>query len=121
MYILTVTKELILNLHKIFFMLRPEFIQKTPPFLRNKFVFAGLVFLVWISFFDDSSIVSRISKARELHKLEQQKEHYIKEIDTLQKRFEELKGDEKALEKFAREQYLMKKKNEDIFIIEEED
>lgn len=101
-------------------MSRPEFIQKIPAIVRNKFVFAGLLFLVWISFFDDSSIVSRISKSRELTKLEQQKEHYIKEIETLKKRLEELEGDEKALEKFAREQYLMKKKNEDIYIIEED-
>ncbi len=102
-------------------MSRPEFIEKIPPILRNKFVFAGLAFVVWILVFDDSNLVSRISKSRELSKLEQQREHYIKEIDTLQKRLEELKGDEKALEKFAREQYLMKKDNEEIFLVEEED
>lgn len=102
-------------------MSRPEFIEKIPPFLRNKFVFAGLAFVIWLTFFDDSNLISRFHKSRELSKLEQQKEHYIKEIDTLQKRLEELKGDEKALEKFAREQYLMKKDNEDIFLIEEDD
>lgn len=109
-----------LNLRQIDTMANFPFIKKIPPFLRNKYVFVGVVFFVWILFFDDSNIINRISNSRELRQLEAQKTHYIEEIEMNKKRLEELTGDEKAIEKFAREQYHMKKDGEEIFIIEEE-
>lgn len=44
----------------------------------------------------------------------------MERIDKDTKRLDQLKTNNKNLEKFAREQYLMKKDDEDIFIIVEE-
>jgi len=56
---------------------------------------------------------------RQLHQLEQDKIFYEEKIKEDNAKVEELKSNPANLEKFAREQYLMKKDNEDIFIITE--
>jgi hypothetical protein len=53
----------------------------------------------------------------ELHKLKLDREYYIKKIDEDKKKLNELKTDNHNLEKFAREQYMMKRKDEDLYII----
>ena len=54
---------------------------------------------------------------RELSKLKQDREYYKKKIEEDRRKLNELKTDNDNLEKFAREQYRMKKKNEDLFIV----
>jgi len=87
------------------------------PFLRNKFIITIIIFLVWMLFFDQYNLISRVSNNRKISELEQQKESYIAEIERSNRLLQELKGDDQSLEKFAREQYLMKKDNEDIYIV----
>jgi cell division protein FtsB len=53
-----------------------------------------------------------------MHQLEKDKMFYEEKIKSDQAKLEELESNPANLEKFAREQYLMKKANEDIFIIE---
>jgi len=89
--------------------------------LRNKFVIASLIFLVWILFFDENSISRQLRDRRQLSDLHQQKEYYIERIADDKERFEELHKGNAELEKFAREQYYMSKPDEDVFIIVEED
>lgn len=62
-------------------------------------------------------MVDRIQNMGQLHQLEKDKIYYINKIKEDSSKLYELKTDSKNLEKFAREQYLMKKDNEDIFII----
>ena len=57
----------------------------------------------------------------ELQKLEDEKEFYQEEIKQIRADLEELKTDPATLEKFAREKYLMKKDNEELFVIVEEE
>ena len=64
-----------------------------------------------------SNLVDRVQNMNLLHQLEKDKMYYIEKIKEDSVKLYELKTDSKNLEKFAREQYLMKKKNEDIFII----
>ena len=45
------------------------------------------------------------------------KVYYLTEIEQNKKDMQELMGDKAHLEKFARERFLMKKDNEDIFLI----
>lgn len=54
---------------------------------------------------------------RNLKQLEKDRVYYLEQIKTDSARLQELRTNDKNLEKFAREQYLMKKDNEDIFIV----
>ena len=77
-----------------------------------------IVFLGWIVFFDQNNLFDRVQNLNQVHQYEKDKAYYldkIKQDSTVRK---ELKTDKKSLEKFAREQYNMKKPNEDIYIIE---
>ena len=87
--------------------------------LNNKYVIAGAIFLLWILFFDQNNLLNRISDLRNLREMKAQKEYYAKKIANDIQRTTELETDDDNLEKFAREQYLMKKPNEDVFVIVE--
>jgi cell division protein FtsB len=53
--------------------------------------------------------------------MEDEKQYYLERIEEDSRRLNELKTDRDNLEKFAREQYFMKKENEDVFVIVEEE
>lgn len=78
-----------------------------------------VLFLVWLTFFDRNNFISQIHYGRTLNKQRQQKEYYKKEIYKDSVSLVEL-SDTTRLEKFAREKYLFKKNNEDIFLIVKE-
>jgi cell division protein FtsB len=67
--------------------------------------------------FDSNNIIDLIKIRSSINELEDKKEFYTNEIDTLRKEEKALFSNIKNLEKFAREKYLMKKDNEDIFVI----
>ena len=91
--------------------------NKIPSFIRNKFVLTSLIFLIWILLFDSNNILDRMKDLRNLKQLEKDRVYYLEQIKTDSARLQELRTNDKNLEKFAREQYLMKKDNEDIFIV----
>lgn len=76
-----------------------------------------LAFLVWMLLFDRNDIISQYKHLSELNKLKQNKEYYRKDIDIINNDIKELSTDQNLLEKFAREKYLMKKDNEDVYVI----
>ena len=94
-----------------------DFIIRIFPYIRNKFVITTALFIVWVVFFDQYNLVSRVRNNQKLNQLEKEKQHYIGDIADNKRMLNELKGDKETLEKFAREQYLMKKKDEDIYIV----
>ncbi|MCK4748316.1 MAG: septum formation initiator family protein [Bacteroidales bacterium] len=89
--------------------------------LRNKYLMAVLVLLIWLLIFDRNSLIDRVKYIRTRQDMEDEKQYYIERIDEDSRRLTELKTDRDNLEKFAREQYYMKKENEDIFVIVTED
>ncbi len=89
--------------------------------LRNKYIITLIVFFLWILFFDQNNLVNRFSEVRRIRQLEADKDYFKDRIKTDSTRLNELKTDSDNLEKFAREQYLMKRENEEIFIIEFDD
>jgi cell division protein FtsB len=89
--------------------------------LVNKYFIASILFLAWILFFDENSIITHQTNKSRLKELQKQKEYYIERIDSDNKKLEDLQSGMKQLEKFAREQYYMSKPDEDVFIIVEED
>lgn len=98
-------------------MIRFDFIDKLPEVFRNKYFLTIIIFLVWLLLLDSNNLISRYRDMRELHKLKTDREYYIKKIEADRQKLHELKTDNHNLEKFAREQYRMKKPDEDIFII----
>lgn len=86
----------------------------------NKYTIAGLLFLVWIAFFDKNSFVEKMHLRHKITTLSKEKTYYQTKIEEDNRKMQELLSSRDNLEKFAREQYLMKKNNEDIFIIIDE-
>lgn len=95
--------------------------NRLPRFLKDKYVITMLVFLIWLFFFDQFNLLDRLDSMRNLKQLQQDKAYYQKRIREDSQRLKELKTNRENLEKFAREQYLMKKDNEDIFVIVDKD
>lgn len=91
------------------------------PFIRNKYILSFVVFAVWISFFDTYDIIDRIKDVSYLRELEEERDFFKEEIVKYRRQIEELDENQESLEKFAREQHLMKAQNEDIYIILEEE
>ncbi|KHJ36510.1 septum formation initiator [Pedobacter glucosidilyticus] len=89
--------------------------------LKNKYFLSTTAFLVWMLFFDRNDLLSQYEYRSQLQKLEQEKQFYNQEIAKVQKDLDELTTNKDKLEKFAREHYLMKRDNEDVFVIIEEE
>jgi cell division protein DivIC len=97
--------------------LRFKFTDKIPPVFRNKYFLTPAIFIIWIILLDSNNLMERYRQMNDLHKLKAEKEYYIKKIEEDRSKLNELKTDNHNLEKFAREQYRMKRKDEDLYII----
>ncbi|MEM1258188.1 MAG: septum formation initiator family protein [Bacteroidota bacterium] len=86
----------------------------------NTYILVLTIFVIWMAFFDTNSLLIHRELQQEINKLEQQKDFLQTEIEKDKKLLNELE-DPKALEKYAREKYYMKKENEEVFLIEYED
>lgn len=86
----------------------------------NIYVLIITIFVVWMLFFDSNSLLNHLELKNEIDNLEKQKKHLQKEIKKDKETIKILKNDQ-GLEKFAREEYYLKKDNEEIYIIEYED
>lgn len=91
------------------------------PHVKDKYVMTFLVFLVWMTFFDENNIISQVENQLKIAELEADKEHYVQEIQQSSEDLKLLQNDKELLEKFARERYLMKKRNEEIFVFATEE
>ena len=87
---------------------------------RHKYLVTSAVFVLIIGFLDENSLVQWVSHHREIHQLKSEIEQYRKQYEEDSKSLKELTSNKEALEKVAREKYLMKQKNEDIFVFESE-
>jgi cell division protein FtsB len=83
----------------------------------NKYLISGIAFAVWMLFFDRNDLFLQVKRIRELHKLQESAELMTQRISNTQKELKLLKTNPETLEKYAREKYLMKKDNEDLFIV----
>jgi hypothetical protein len=86
--------------------------------ISNKYLISSVFFIVWISFFDKFNVFQIIKRKQELNQLTESKQYYKKEIEKSKKELLNLRENSSNIEKIAREKYLMKKENEDLFIIE---
>lgn len=95
-------------------------LKKVPNWLKNKYALTFLIFLVWLAFFDQNNFLVQYGYKKELKNLNNDKAFYLNEIDKTKAELEDLTTNPITLEKFAREKYLMKKDNEEIFVFEAE-
>ena len=95
-----------------------RFLTSIPAWLKNKYFLTTVGFVVWVMFFDTRDfITSHFRERAELSKLEKSKQYYEQQIAVTRRELDQLKTDPALLEKYAREKYLMKRDNEDLFLI----
>lgn len=86
---------------------------------RRKYLITVVAFAVIIGFLDENSLVRRLAYEREISQLKEEIQKYRVDYEENTRRLNELSTDPDAIEKIAREKYLMKKPNEDIYVFEE--
>ncbi len=94
-----------------------KLVHAIPAWLRNRYGAVALGLLVWVALFDRNDLWTTWKNHRELGRMEEQQEWYAAEIERTKEQLHELSSDTTLLEKFARERYLMKRDNEDIFVL----
>lgn len=85
--------------------------------ITNVFVIILIPFIIWMLFFDENSYLVHRKFNKEIEDLESTISFYKAKIEKDKETIKKLE-DSLELERFAREKYLMKKENEDIYIIE---
>ena len=101
-------------------MVKDIFENKLPKYLKNKYMVTTIVFVIWIAFFDPVNFVYQAKAKRTLNKMKDDIEYYTEKIKSDSIKLNELLSNDENLEKFAREEYLMKKEKEEVFIVVEE-
>lgn len=96
-------------------------IKRLIDLFKNKFFIVTLAFIVWMLFFDKNDLVSQYEYHQQVNNLKEERDFYQKETEKVNKDLDELTSNPQKLEKFAREKYLMKKDNEDVFVIVKEE
>jgi cell division protein FtsB len=89
------------------------------PIVLNKYIIVLLVYFVFLTFIVDHNLILRWETAQRIKVLEKEYEYFQKEIENNKLIMLKLQNDKAYLEKFAREEYHMKKKGEEIFVIKE--
>ncbi len=92
--------------------------KKIPSFFYNKYVLITAFFVVWMLFIDQRDVFYVLQQKHQLQSLQLKKQYYEQQIKLVQIDLDNLQHNPAAIEKFAREKYLMKKPNEDVFIVE---
>lgn len=90
-----------------------------PSWLKNKYFLAASFFIVWMLCFDRNDALTQIKRYRYSKELKKQEIRQAQLINDTRKELDLLKTNAQTIEKYAREKYMMKKDNEDIFIVSE--
>lgn len=88
-----------------------------PSWLKNKYLLIGAFFIFWMVFFDQKDILSLFDRRDKLNELEKSQQQLKKLITESNKQQNLLINNIQGTEKYARETYMMKKDNEDLFIV----
>lgn len=89
-----------------------------PSFLRNKYLLTLSVFAVWMVFFDKNDLFTQLERSNNLAEIEESKAYFSQKIAESKKFSQDIQSNAAAIEKFAREKYLMKRENEDLFLVQ---
>ena len=100
------------NLHHM------KLLTHLPSWLKNKYLIAIGVFAAVLLFFDKNDVFTQSARNKQLRELQESKQYYTDQIATERKELEQLKSNP-GTEKYAREKYLMKRDNEELFLVPE--
>ena len=98
-----------------------DILKKISSPIKNKYIAAIIFFIIWIFFLDDYNLINQQKTKKKAQQLKQKKDFYLSEIEKDSIELYKLQNDPEFQEKFAREKFLMKKENEDVFIIREKE
>jgi len=99
---------------------------KASPFLKlwiklswvqNKYLISTVFFIAWMVFIDRNDLPTQWKRVKELKSLQQSERNMENQINNTKKELGLLKTSPFTLEKYAREKYMMKRDNEDLYII----
>ncbi|MFM2138784.1 MAG: hypothetical protein RJA57_1091 [Bacteroidota bacterium] len=93
---------------------------KLPRWVKNKYLLSFTVFTAILLFLDKNDLFTQVDRTRELRDLRKSKAFYSSQIEAERKESEALKHQPATLEKYAREKYLMKRDNEELFLVPED-
>lgn len=98
-----------------------QYIDKIPNGLKNRYSITVIAFVIWMLFFDSNDAFMLYKLRSELNTIRSEKEYFQVKIEETRLDLDNLLNDQEKLEKFAREKYLMKNSDEDIFVISVEE
>jgi cell division protein DivIC len=96
-----------------------QVIKKIIPILINRYFLVSIGFVVWMIFFDQRDYFQQKERTGELQKVEAAKKYYTDEIEKTKKQLNNLMSTPTAVEKYARERYLLKRDGEEVFLFED--
>ncbi len=92
---------------------------RLPSWLKNKYFLTGISFAFWMLFLDQKDILSDFERRSKLNELEKSEQHLRQLITESHLELDLLKNNAQSIEKYAREKYMMKKDNEDLFVLKQ--
>ena len=93
--------------------------KRAVKFLKNKYILASVVFLAWVTLFNDIDLLYIIECRMEVRSLQQEVRLLAEKNEKTKLILRDLTSNKKSMEKFARETYFMKKDNEDVYVFKE--
>ena len=93
--------------------------MKTLKILKNRYLYSAIILIFTLLIIDDTTIFKLFKMKNELKSLKIENRKKIKEISLIKEKTKQLTTSKIALEKFAREHYLMKKNDEVIYVFED--
>ena len=88
-------------------------------YLRNKYAITVIVFAVWLLFFDANDVFTVWENKQRLNELRVEKTRIQQEKEEIRQTYIDLATNMAARERYAREQFKMKRENEDVYEFEE--
>ena len=94
-------------------------VKKILPLIMNRYFLVSLGFVVWMLFFDQRDFFLQRERKAALEKLEAAKKYYQDEIADTKKQLENIQSNPAAVEKYARERYLLRREGEEVYLFED--
>ena len=94
-------------------------VKKIIPIITNRYFVVSLAFVIWMLFFDQRDFFLQRERKAALEKLEAAKKYYQDEIADTKKQLENIQSNPAAVEKYARERYLLRREGEEVYLFED--
>ncbi|MCQ2225989.1 MAG: septum formation initiator family protein [Paludibacteraceae bacterium] len=85
----------------------------------SKILLTFCIGMLWLTFNDGYSILDYFQYNMKVRQLTNEVNYYEKQIEDCNQKMLDMKTDKESLEKYARENYFMKKKDEEIFVVKD--